>query len=180
MRAREEFTGAEKPELVLAFDQSFSATGWAYMRFGHGNIQILATGTIKTTSVLTGAVEDIDRAMQLAASVDVLWKSPISVTKTYYETPPKGGHIKNPEVSLMAALAVCLTITNLSGGLHKPQPVSAKAWKKMATGNANLKEKKVAHEAVRNWDCVTGFDQATNESQRDAVMVGLASQWKGA
>ena len=181
VRAREEFTGRERPEIVLAFDQSFSATGWALVRFGHGPIQILACGTIKTSSSLTGAAEDIDRAMQVAGEVDELWRQVgMATTKVRYETPPKGGQIRNPEVSLMAALAVCLTVTNLSGGAVSPEPVSAKAWKKMATGNANLKAKKVAHDAVSKWGCVEGFDLAKNESQRDAVMVALASQWSGA
>lgn len=183
VRPRVEFTSAETPELVLAFDQSFSATGWALMRFGMGPIDVMATGTIKTDTTLTGALADIDRAKQLHDHVKHLIRQDgraaiLPFTKVYFETPPKGGRIMNPEVSLMSALAVTLAVTEQTG--RTAEAVSAKAWKKMATGNANLKDKRVAHNAVANWPCVRGFERATNESQRDAVMVGLASQWEGA
>lgn len=183
IRAREEFTSAETPEIVLAFDQSFAATGWTLMRFGTGPIDVMYAGTIKTASSFGGAMEDIDRAGQLYQQVkSMLQPNPrimvIPFTEAYFETPLKGGHIRNPEVSLMAALAVRIAVREVTG--RTAQPVSAKTWKKMATGNANLKDKRVAHNAVAGWPCVSGFDQATNESQRDAVMVGLGSQWKGA
>lgn len=181
LRSREEFTGAEAPEIVMAFDQSFAATGYATLRFGTGAIDVLACGTIKTTSSLTGALEDIDRAVQLADQVkDLLDPRGMALTKVFYETPLKGGHVRNPEVSLMAALAVRLAFRLAFPNYPEPEAVSAKAWKKMASGNANLKDKRVAHNAVAQWPCVRGFDLAKNESQRDAVMVALASQWKGA
>jgi hypothetical protein len=181
VRARSEFGEPGVPEVVLAFDQSFHATGMVLMRFGSTNpVDIMAATTFTTATDLTGSLADLEQAEQLHDQIyTTLNKVPVAhFTKAFYETPPKGGAIRNPEVSLLSALAVRWAVRRVTKDRIRAQAVSAKTWKKMTTGNANLRTKKTAHDAVAKWDWLRGYELATNASQRDAVMVGLGGMWK--
>ena len=174
LRSRTDFLDSRSR--LLAFDQSFSATGWALLEFTSEQVIVRQAGTIKTASTLTGAREDLHRAEQVEDEVDVLMQI-IAFNDVAVEMPLKGGQIRNPEVSLMAAQAI-RSVARRHG--YNPHIVPPKTWKKMATANANLKDKRIAHRAVAGWPWVVDFALATNESQRDAVMVGLGAMWRDA
>lgn len=155
---------------VLAFDQSFSSTGWVHLRSDVNGVSIFGAGTFKTEQgALRGGEQDLERAGALYDWIleQIVERQPEIVL---YETPPKGPGIHNPEVSLLCALAIRLAARVCA---YSVASVHAKTGKRMLTGNSNA-DKKTAHAVLMNLDWIEGLDIVKNEGQRDALMVALA------
>lgn len=167
---------------VLAFDQSFTATGWVHLGSQPGKVEIYDSGTIATAKgTKRGGEQDLDRAQELfREAAQVIYRcSPATVL---YEVPPKGAGVRHPEVSLLCALAIRLAASDgtpyeaaLSGSGYEVASYHAKTGKKLVTGNANA-DKKAAHAAMaEHFGWITGYAKhTTNEAKRDALLVALS------
>lgn len=162
--------GEFREGIVLAFDQSFSSTGWVNLRMGSGLCDVISTGTYRTpVGLLRGGEQDLERAHALFDyTTGVI--AHVFPSVVLYESPPKGHGVRHPEVSLLCALAIRLAAAGLS---IPTASVHAKTGKKMVTGNSNA-DKKVAHAALMSLGWIQGLGLVTNEGQRDAMLVGLA------
>ena len=156
---------------VLAFDQSFSSTGWVMLRMTDGLCWVLDAGTYKTPAGdLRGGEQDLERAHALYREANQIIERNKDAGVVLYESPPKGHGVRHPEVSLLCALSIRLA----AAGTGIPfASVHAKKGKKMMTGDANA-DKKVAHAALMSLPWIEGLDMVTNEGQRDAMLVALA------
>ena len=155
---------------VLAFDQSFSSTGWVYLKMEEGVCRVMFAGTHKTSAgLLRGGEQDLERAHSLYREVNLIIHRHPDADVVLYETPPKGPGVRHPEVSLLCALSIRLA----AAGYGIPfAAIHAKSGKKMLTGNANA-DKKMAHTALMTLDWIDGLAMVTNEGQRDAMLVAL-------
>lgn len=158
---------------ILAFDQSFNACGWTVLDGSpSGHLKFSEAGTITVpVGDFKGGEQDLDRAQWLALTVTDLMME-VGPLRVLYETPPKGPMIRNPEVSLVTALAIRLAAWHL---LIPAEGVHAKAGKRLMTGNPDA-EKKEAHARLKEQDpeVLANLKVLTNESKRDAALVALA------
>jgi Holliday junction resolvasome RuvABC endonuclease subunit len=161
---------------VLAFDQSFSATGWVHLSADAQGPYLLLAGSFRVPEGdHRGAERDLDRADWLRDQVSILIDQTRAIQPpqvVLYEMPPIGPHVRSPEVSLLCACGIRNAAHSRS---LETRAVHTQTGKRLVTGN-NKADKKTTHEALDRLgpDLVGGYSMITNESKRDALLVALA------
>lgn len=161
--------------MVLAFDQSLTATGWVTVSSGPGLTVVTGAGKIKD---LPGDLENSIETM-LRRGVNIFEQAVAIIDPALgqgyelaHESPPNPAQVKGGGYgSLMAAQSV----RNAASVFNKPiVMLGAQPAKKLICGSTKA-EKKDAHAALKLhcFPWIAGSDQVTNEATRDALMVAL-------
>lgn len=154
--------------LVLAFDQSVGATGWAVMRSGQSGVLVDAVGSIRTdpNDYPLGHEGTLQRAVYVHDEMAKVFAS-TSAEHCVHETPPVGGKMARPESSLLGGLAVRILANRFGLALVMVQNQHSKS---VICGNGNA-TKPQWHAGLTKFD-LQGV-KPTNEGQRDAVCLAL-------
>ena len=158
---------ARKARRWVGIDQSFNATGVVWLESGDGAVTIVRAKTLVAEAAEgeTGTMKMLTQAKSLA---DQLKAEDLSGDVVIFEQPPLGKGLHESSVPLLSALSVIIA-------LDETTPVTAMhsgRWKSVVGGTG--RGKKSAHATLPYIKGLRGLEKVTNESQRDALCIGLA------
>lgn len=158
---------------VLAFDASLSNVGWVLLWIVHGQVLVMAKGTIKPKTRLTGFLESWDKAEILLGELKDLAYHFASAEYIAVEAPSVGGGHRT-ESSLIAGLMVWLNSLSF-----KRRAVVATHVSAVMLGNARIPtehRKQAVREALARY--IPGSEgRSWNEHERDAALIALTVLW---
>ena len=155
-----------KTRMMLAVDQSLSATGWVKML----GTSVIQSGMIRTDSPKKGPAETLDRAGVLFERFLELFQDHPEVNVVAHEMPPAvTPYVRRPESSYVAATA--LTCAAMVSGLEI-QIVQNQRIKKRLVGYVKGVKKKDLKEAILKMDPSVKELKPLNEAIYDAIGVG--------
>lgn len=157
---------------VLAFDQSFKATGWASITNTPAGLRVLDAGNFATDETSHKSLEqDFRRARQLSHLVRPVMMDHLHPDSTLAHEMPVtvGKFITNS--SRFSALAIWMVADDLG---HTPVQVSRISWAKCVAGLDKKATKAQVHKAMSAWASGTpGYEMLTNEARRDAFGIAV-------
>lgn len=165
---------------VLAFDQSLSSTGWAWLYEGVP----FATGMVTTAPLMDPGFEDsFQRGVLLAKGIrevidrlDAIPHRPLLIAHEMPVKPNPRMKTRNREAGIVAAMAVRFA-TSLS--THEVMMLNAQDIRKVLCGAA-MATKDQVREAVKRTVTVMSTLQYLNEHTYDAMAIAIvAAERKG-
>ncbi len=155
------------PKTIVAIDQSFNATGIVWLTAAPGAVTITRATTVTADpcSDSSGTIQMLDRARDLADQLKTFALD--MADAVVFEQPPLGGGLRGSEVPLLAGFSVMVAL-DPSTPVHM---VHSDRWKRVIGGTG--RGKKSTHATLPHIKGLSGLDWVTNESQRDALCIGL-------
>lgn len=159
--------------MVLAFDQSLTATGWVQVVSMPGFTTVTGAGKFSApegaNSIETQLRRGVEVFEQSVVRIDIAIGQGYSVI---HESPPNPAAVKGGGVgSLMAAQSVRNAAALMATSIEM---LGAQPAKKLVCGSAKA-TKTEAHAALKEtcFPWIEGSERVTNEATRDALMIAL-------
>ena len=158
------------PGHVLAFDQTFSKTGFVHLWFNGTTLAILRRGVILEPPIpdLSGQEDTLQRATWMAERIRNIHSECSNAIMdngnlvVLHERPATSGY--RIESSLMGALGIWLALSP-----RRPEIVSSTHVRAVLTGQAHSRAKSLITAAVNRYIDTKGW----NADQRDALALAL-------
>jgi hypothetical protein len=164
---------------ALCVDQSLGALGLVYLAVDDGVIEVRksVSFTGDADPAATGWEKDLQETENLRQKLTEEFRGiqQEGGWTLYHEAPPLGGRITHPESSLLASAALRAAVVD--AGLARGPMIQPQSWKRLTINvpNATKVEIKKLLIPFAARLPVKGLEAVTNEAQRDALGVGLAS-----